>query len=815
MSKHISERILEHIRQPGYQPLKPRRLAQAMKIGDEEYGEFRDVVRGLQRVGRIVIGSDSSILPPQTPPNVIGTYRANPRGFGFVVPDEPTAHGDLFVAPGDGLDALTGDTVRCRVIKRQRDGKTSLGGQVIEVVQRGYNRFVGQLNLEGDTHFVQTDGNTLHVPILIGDPGAKGARVGDQVVVEIVRYPQDGKPAQGVIVERLGKRGDRGVDMQSIIHQHGLPAEFPPEAMADARDAIARFDPMAEAAVREDLSKTVVITIDPETARDFDDAISLTRLDRASAVLSHSKSGRKGKAAGGGHGDGAAWELGVHIADVSFFVRTGRALDQEAVERGTSVYFPGFVIPMLPEVLSNGVCSLQEAEPRLCKSAFIRYDDHGRVVGSRFASTIIRSTKRLTYEQAGEILDGKIGRIPRPVVELVRDMDTLAKAIRKRRLGEGMVVLDLPEVELEFDENERVVDAHPADTGFSHTIIEMFMVEANEAVARHLRGLGAPFLRRIHPDPDAESIEGVVKFLRAAGHPIPKRFSHADLQALLAEVRGKPESYAISLAVLKSMETAEYSPKDIGHFALASDCYAHFTSPIRRYPDLMIHRLLQQAIDGEWDKRRMPASAPSEEDLGQIGRDLSFKSRRAESAEREYKQLKVLQLLEKHVGESFEGVITGVAQFGVFVQYPKYLIDGLIHMEDLGDDWWEVDVKTGRVFGKRTRRTLALGQVVTVQIDSVDLPARQLNLSLAGAQRAAPRSGERSEDRGGRSTGGGRRPRGGGAGSSSRTFGQGRSAGKTGRRGGGGSSRSGTSGGGGPPRRGRKGKGGGKGGRRR
>jgi len=801
MPRNLSERILEHIREPGYRPLRPRSLAKALQLADEEYGEFRDVVRGLARVGRVVIGSDSSVLAPQAPPTVIGTYRANPRGFGFVVPDEPTAHGDLFIAPGDSLDALTGDTVRCRVMKRQRDGKTSLGGQVIEVVQRGHNRFVGQLASEGGAHFVQTDGNTLHVPIFIGDPGAKGAKVGDQVVVEIVRYPQDGKPAQGVIVERLGQRGDRGVDLLSIVYQHNLPSEFPPEAMADARSAIEQFDPDAEAKVREDLSGEVVITIDPDTARDFDDAISLKKL--SGEPRSHS--GRKGKS-GGPHGGGAAWELGVHIADVSHFVRTGGPLDEEAVNRGTSVYFPGHVIPMLPEVLSNGVCSLQEAEPRLCKSAFIQYDEQGRVVDARFANTIIRSTKRLTYMQAGHILDGKIGKFSKPVVALVRDMDTLAKAIRQRRLGEGMVVLDLPEVELKFDENERVIDAHPAESGFSHTIIEMFMVEANEAVARHLRSLGAPFLRRIHPDPDAESIEGVVRFLRAAGHPIPKRFSHADLQALLAEVRGKPESYAVSLAVLKSMETAEYSPKDIGHFALASECYAHFTSPIRRYPDLMIHRLLQQAIDGEWGKRRVPASAPTEDDLGQAGRDLSFKSRRAESAEREYKQLKVLQLLEKHVGESFEGVITGVAQFGMFVQYPKYLIDGLIHMDDLGDDWWEVDVRTGRVHGKRTRRTFAMGQVVTAVIDSIDLAARQLNLALAGVQRTAPRSGGQSGDRGGRhERSGGRRPRGGGEFTSKRSFGEGRSAGKTGRRSGGksdhGSHR-------GPPRRGRKGKGG-------
>jgi len=746
MSKHFSERILEHIRKPGYQGLKLRRLAHAMGIGDEEYGDFREAVDALRRVGRVVIGGGNAILPPQAPPQVIGTYRANPRGFGFVVPDEPTAHGDMFIPPGDSLDALTGDKVLCRLVSRgKRDGKPSFGGQIIEVLERGKNRYVGQLQHEGEAYFVVPDGNALHVPILIADVGAKGARAGEQVVVEIVRYPKDGKPAHGVILERLGRRGDKGVDLTSVARQHGLPAEFPATALADARLAIEAFDPAIEAQRREDLSETLVITIDPATARDFDDAISLRRLDSATKAepVLHRKGHKSGKTihggkhgAGHGGGDGAAWELGVHIADVSFFVRPGGGLDEEAVERGTSVYFPGHVIPMLPEILSNGVCSLQEGEPRLCKSAFIRYDAEGRVTGARFASTLIRSAKRLTYEQASGILEGKVGRIPKPVVDLMKDMDALARAIRKRRLAEGMVVLDLPEVELEFDDEERVVDAHPADTSFSHTIIEMFMVEANEAVARHLRALGAPFLRRIHPDPDAESTEGVARFLRAAGHPIPKRFTHADLQALLEEVRGKPESYAVSLAVLKSMETAEYSPKDIGHFALASDCYAHFTSPIRRYPDLMIHRLLQSSLDGELSRGRLPASHPNEEQLKDWGRRMSFLSRRAESAEREYKTLKVLQLLGRHVGESFDGVITGVAQFGLFVQYPKYLIDGLIRLEDLGDDWWDVDVKTGRVRGERSRRTFALGQVVTAQIASVDLPSRQLNLSLPRKQSA-------------------------------------------------------------------------------
>jgi ribonuclease R len=455
----------------------------------------------------------------------------------------------------------------------------------------------------------------------------------------------------------------------------------------------------------------------------------------------------------------AVWELGVHIADVSTFVRKDGAIDAEAVERGTSVYFPGHVVPMLPEVLSNGLCSLQEGEPRLCKSAFIRYDAHGKVVGARFANTVIRSAKRLTYRQATAILDGQRGGVPKPVVELIERMDTLARIVQARRHSEGMIVLDLPAVDLILDDDGRVVDAQPEDKSFSHTIIEMFMVEANEAVARLMDRLGVPCLRRIHPDPDEGSLEAMARFMRAAGFSVPKKITPRDLQRLLEPLRGKPEAYAINLAVLKSMEMAEYSPKIVGHFALASRHYAHFTSPIRRYPDLTVHRLLEKYLGGELGgKRQGLDEVPSEEELIEAGRRMSYLSRRAESAEQELRTVKVLELLSKHVGEEFEGVVTGVTNFGLFVQHPKYLIDGLLRVEDLGDDWWEVDVKLGRVVGERTRRMFTMGTLLKVRIGEVDVAARQLGLFLVGAgpsRRQAPmgRGGAGRQDPHGRGRG--------------------------------------------------------------
>jgi ribonuclease R len=410
MPKPFSERILRFLAQPGYRPVKIGRLERLMGIAEEEAGDFREAVDALRRVGRVIVGSDAALTLPQTPRRFIGVFRSNPRGFGFVVPENPDAHADLFIPPGAALDATTGDTVECEIEPQRRAAGPA--GRIIRVIQRGHNRFVGELCHEHGRWYVRPDGNRLHVPIFVADAGAKAGRAGDQVVVEILTYPAKDRQARGVIVERLGKRGQPGVDLLSIIREHQLPCEFSDEALEDARRAVSAFDPEREAAHRDDLRGETIITIDPDDARDFDDAISLRRMPR---------------------GRGAAWELGVHIADVSSFVRPGTRLDDEARQRGNSVYFPRHVIPMLPETISNGVCSLQEGEPRLCKSAFIEYDAEGEVVSARFANTIIQSAKRLTYRQASGILDGRTGGFDQTVVALMHDMNTLARAIQKRR----------------------------------------------------------------------------------------------------------------------------------------------------------------------------------------------------------------------------------------------------------------------------------------------------------------------------------------------------------------------------------------------
>jgi ribonuclease R len=726
MSDPLQTRILEHLKTTGYRPQRPRRLARQLNLHDDhQYHAFRDALRELMHQGRVVLGAGGSLMLPASPTGqsrdeFTGVYRHNQRGFGFVVPTDPTNRQDLFIPEGENGGAITGDIVRAKITTSdRRDGKTLSRGRIVEIISRTQKRFVGSLVKQHGQWIVLPDGNTLTAPILAPDAASRHIKLGAKVVIELTHYPEKNEPAQGVITEVLGQAGEKDVDFRAVVVQFNLPDEFPDEALGEARAAVHRFNAAPRLEGRMDLSSQTICTIDPDDAKDYDDAISLTRLNNGQ------------------------WELGVHIADVSFFVEPGKALDVEARKRGNSCYFPGHVIPMLPEILSNGVCSLQEGVPRLCKSAFITFDDNAQPIASRFANTVIRSANRLRYREAQAIID-HADLIPHPdgprkidtynpaVVELLNQMNSLAKRIHKRRLAAGQIVLDLPEVELVLDEEGKVVGAEAEDTSFTHTLIEMFMVEANEAVARLLDGLNVPFLRRTHPEPRSEEDNRLRQFVQAGGYRLPKVLDRKAIQALLASVKGKPEAFAINLSVLKSLSRAEYSPQAIGHYALASEHYCHFTSPIRRYADLTIHRLLQgylEASDGRHRKVRLENVVPQAE-LVDLGRRLSFTERNADDAERELRQVKVLELLTRHVGEDFAGVVTGITNFGIFVQLSTYLIDGLIRYEDLMDDWWDVDVATGVVRGQRTGKKIGIGDVVTARIVKVDPPRRQLDLAI-------------------------------------------------------------------------------------
>jgi ribonuclease R len=732
MADQLQSKILSHVKSDEYQPQKPRTLAKQLQVADEQtYPAFRDALRELMHSGRVVLGSGGTVVVPGggTARNeFVGTYRQNKRGFGFVVPTDPTDREDLFIPEGENNGAMTGDIVRAKITNQEhREGKTMYRGRITEIVKRSMNRFVGTLQKQGSQWIVLPDGNNLIQPILTPDAGSRHIKVGTKVVVELTHYPEGDQKPQGVISEVLGAAGEKDVDLKTVIVQFDLPAEFPEEVRAQARRAIDEFNPDAERAHRVDLSDEIICTIDPDDAKDYDDAISLRALP-----------------------DGNM-QLGVHIADVSHFVPAGSPLDEEAKLRGNSTYFPGHVIPMLPEVLSNGVCSLQEAVPRLCKSVFIEYDKEAKPIGTKFANTIIHSRKRLRYREAQAIIDGAetiphpegartIADYPPEVIELLHSMNKLSRRLHKRRVAQGQINLDLPQVELKLDEEGKVVDAVPEDQSFTHTLIEMFMVEANEAVARLLDSVGVPFLRRAHPEPDLSDTERLRQFVTVAGYKIPKVLDRKSIQSLLAHVKGKPEGFAINLAILKSLTRAEYSPENIGHYALASTQYCHYTSPIRRYADLTIHRLLDayfhvREAAGEAKGRRRKAAMPLDDlpsfaDLVETGRHISFTERRSADAEKELRQIKIMELLARDLGEVYTGVITGVTNFGIFVQVQPYLIDGLIRYEHLMDDWWDVDVRNGSVRGQRTGTRIRIGDVAQVIVARVDIPRRELDLQI-------------------------------------------------------------------------------------
>ncbi len=702
MPKVYKDRILKFLQHPEYRPLKLAQLAESLGVSSDAYPQFKQAFDELRQAGHVIIGAGNVITLPAMAGQVVGRFRANPKGFGFVVPLEPNAHGDLFIPPDDTGDAMTGDTVLVRVKRQGRRGAEARHtGEILKVLERANNQFVGTLMRHPEAWLVQPDGSSFIEPIVVEDVTAKNAREKDKVIVEILSYPTERHLARGVIIEVLGRAGHYDAEIESVVHQYHLPQDFPSECLEQARHAAATFAPELPDG-REDISNKVVITIDPPEAKDFDDAISM-------------ETDSQGR-----------WVLGVHIADVSHFVTAGSPLDDEASLRGNSAYLPGRTIPMLPEVLSNGICSLQPDQPRFVKSAYMTYDDRGNVVSRRYANSIMRSAARLTYEQADRILKGHTKGMQREVIELLRTMESLSRRIEARRYEQGMLHLDLPETELVYDASGQVVDAHPADTSYPHTIIEMFMVEANEAVASLLDRHNVPFMRRIHPDPDALSMKNLARLLYLMGLPIPRNPTRKTIQDLLESVRGTDRSLAVNMVVLRSFERAQYAPLNIGHYALASTHYCHFTSPIRRYADLLVHRLLQRHLEGSMEIARQEAAG---QDLGAVGAHLTFTEQRAEDAEKELTTALVLQMLSKRIGEELDCVVTGLTGFGVFAQSQKFGIEGLIRLEDLGPDHWQYNQKAQCVIGRTSGRAIRLGEAIRVHIASVNVPGRQLNLT--------------------------------------------------------------------------------------
>jgi ribonuclease R len=704
MAEIFKDKIIKLLKHSDYAPVKLAQLGKALGVSSEDYPQFKEAFDQLRQAGHVVIGAKNLVSLPSLAGQIVGTFRSNPKGFGFVTPREPNSHGDLFIPPSGTGEAMAGDTILAKVKKQgKRGGQMRYSGEVIEVLERAQNRFVGTLMKHPEAWIVQPDGKSFVEPISVDDVSAKEAKEKDKVVVEILSYPTEKYLARGVIIEVLGKAGRYESEIQSIIRQYHLPGEFEDDCIEQAREAAGHFKPEGQHE-RDDITGKTIITIDPPDAKDFDDAISLEK-----------------------NGDGK-WVLGVHIADVSYFIPQDSPLDEEAKMRGNSVYLPGRTIPMLPEILSNGICSLQPDQKRFVKSVYLTYDENGNIVSRNFVNSVMCSKQRLTYQQADKILKGRTKDTKPEVVELLRNMETLSKAIEQRRRKNGMIHLDLPETELVMDKSGRVVGAHPADDSYPHTIIEMFMVEANDAVASLLDRLNIPFVRRIHPEPDVMSMNNLAKLLKAFGFSLPRNPDRTAIQDLLAAVKGADCSFAVNLALLRSFEKAQYAPLHIGHYALASTHYCHFTSPIRRYADLLVHRVLEFYLQNRTDSARDISAGP---DLTEVGKHITFTEQRADDAEKELTTVLILQMLSKKIGQELDCVVTGLTSFGVFVQCQKFGIEGLIRMADLGQDYWKYNERSQSIVGENSGCNIRLGQAIKVRIVSVNVPARQLNVAPA------------------------------------------------------------------------------------
>ncbi|MFU8829345.1 MAG: ribonuclease R family protein, partial [Phycisphaerales bacterium] len=698
MPSRYRDRLIKHIQHDRYTPATTEQLADDLGIPAEERETFIEAVELLQESGELVfVGQERAVGLPQIASEITGSFRAHPKGFGFILPDTLSREGDLFVPPGQTMEALSGDRVRAEVYKsgkRPEPGKSAFVARVVEILERKQSNFTGNVYREKGLWWAKTDGKVLPEPVVLRDAESKNVKEGDKVVFEILHYPEGDMFGEGVVTKVLGESGKPNVETEAVIAAHNLPGDFPDEVMAEAREITRAFDRELEPYLsgkkqfhrneRYDLRNAFICTIDPPDAKDYDDAISIERLDKIT-------------------GGGSGWRLGVHIADVANFITPGTAIDTEAAERGNSCYLPRLVIPMLPEMISNGICSLSEGVPRFCKSAFIDYDDDGNVRGQSFAATVIDSAKRMTYLEAQSLIDGDPEEARKhskteteytdELVKTVKTMNTLARKIWQRRHRKGMIHLDLPDVELIYDDEGHMIDAEPEDDAYTHTIIEMFMVEANEALARLFEDLDVPILRRVHPEPVPGQQENLSEFVKVAGYRIPKAPTREDLQSLLDATKGSPAAPAVHMAVLRTLTRAEYSPSLIGHFALASPGYAHFTSPIRRYPDLTVHRALTEYLRHTENGTKTPKNegerkalgktlresdaCPDEMTLKQVASVCNRTEERATGAERELRQFLVLQFLEReHLGDSMPGVVTGVAPNGVFVRLDKYLAEG-------------------------------------------------------------------------------------------------------------------------------------------
>ena len=736
-SESIVQQVLKLVSAADYKPCKPRVIHKNLKLPDEEYRPVRRAIKQLIRDGQVTFGPNHLVLraapsndgmslksepstdgellvgnsedglaismpikPKRERGEVTGIFRTAPsRDFGFVrlspVIGESRTD-DVFIPPPATRGAMDGDTVRIRIVRSSKDGKVE--GSVEEIVVRARREFSGTYQLVDGNSLVWLDGANLEYPIEVGDIRGLPLNDQDKVIVELVRFPDTFHSGQGVILKVLGSSKNPAVDTMAVMHQFGLPETYPEAALEVARHQADLFDEEVIPAGRTDLRHVPTLTIDPIDARDFDDAVSLSKNEKGN------------------------WELQVHIADVSHFVPLGSALDEEARNRGTSVYLPDRVIPMIPESISNHLASLQPDRNRLAKTVFMEYTPDGTLIYTHTFNSVIRNQHRFNYEQIDNYLEDREAwraKLKPEIFQVVSDMYELAMLLRLIRNKKGALELTLPEVKIDLDKTGKVRGAHLVLHTESHQMIEEFMLAANQAVASWLDSLELPFLRRAHAPPNRLKLRRLNEFVRALGIQAENMEDRFEIQRVVSAVRGKTTEYAVNYAILKSMSKAVYQAEFERHYALDMTHYCHFTSPIRRYPDLVVHRIVQKLIEGK------PARE-NEQVLEHLGQQCSDAEQNAELAERELIRVKLLHFMAKKQGEILTGVVSGVRPTGITVRAIEIPVDGLIPVSSLPKDRYRFDRDTHTLEGFKSGNRFRLGDELIVRVERIDTAKRHL-----------------------------------------------------------------------------------------
>ncbi len=699
------EGIINLLKEEDYQPMKIKQIALTLNIGQDERALLDNILGDLTKEGKIVRTNKGRYATPETYDLIAGTFQGHPKGFGFLIPDDPE-HKDVFISADNTNGAMHRDHIMCKIIRPESDEKRA-EAEVSEILKRGTSNIVGRYEPSEHFGFVIPDEKKYSKDIFIPKKMAMGAIAGHKVLVEITDWAEDRRNPDGKIVSIIGHVNDPGVDILSIIYQYDLPVDFPDEVMQQVElvaDEVLEEDKKG----REDMRQVPMITIDGEDAKDLDDAISFDKLDNGN------------------------YRLGVHIADVTHYVKEGSPIDKEAYKRGTSVYLVDRVIPMLPHKLSNGICSLNVGSDRLALSCIMEIDSNGIVVSHKVLETVINIDERLSYTDVNKVLtfnDPEISERYKDYVEMFRGMEELALKLRKKRNKRGSIDFDFEESRVIVDETGKPIDIVAFDRNIATRIIEEFMLLSNETIAEDYFWQEKPFIYRSHEEPDPEKIENLGGFIHNFGYKIKgakTKVHPKDLQKILTDIKGTPEDNIISRLVLRSMKQARYTRDCDGHFGLAATYYTHFTSPIRRYPDLQIHRNIKYNLHGELKGK---LEARLEKQMPEVAKQSSVRERIAEEAERETIQLKKVEYMTPFIGRVYKGTITGITSWGVYVELPN-TVEGLVHVTAMDDDYYIHDEVHHQFIGERTKNVYRLGDAVHVRLTETSMENRTIDFAF-------------------------------------------------------------------------------------